>query len=455
MEYKVLGLDVSKDNVCCHVLENYPAGGLGNYWRKSAKNAAEFYPRFYSNPKGDRQKSLWDFVEFIKEHKPNLAVLEPTGVHYSRIFYQILKTEGVTVKWVGHMELKRYREGKNLPGHGKNDAVDALAMAAYPFDPEHLQDDGTLNERYFLLSQPEPVMELRELVQQLEHLARVQSPIINYARQRLTHEFPEAAFSKASSSKYVPAIWGFLGDMPEHSSKSGLTLIRKKYADSIVHDYGLEIDPITKCHARWLTELCLEENRIEQQVIELLRREEFLPYMEVFDLFGFGLRIGTRLLTRCYPFESFLLPDGKEWIDREHREVKRVDKSYNKGTIEVEFKPGDVKVTKKNRSRDAFKMRLGQGTIMESSGDGWIEKAGGSAICRQSLYLHVLTRIESSKGNLPENEINQRLIAYRDDLKSQVDGQGKPTLRGKHIQAKIMSKVVNMLYSELLKRFKQ
>ncbi|CUR32965.1 MULTISPECIES: hypothetical protein [Planktothrix] len=35
------------------------------------------------------------------------------------------------------MELKRYREGKNLPGHGKNDAVDALAMAAYPFDPEH------------------------------------------------------------------------------------------------------------------------------------------------------------------------------------------------------------------------------------------------------------------------------------------------------------------------------
>lgn len=246
-----------------------------------------------------------------------------------------------------------------------------------------------------------------------------------------------------------------MGDVPQHSSKSGLTLIRKKYADSIAHHYGIDIDPITKCHARWLAEISLEESRIEHQVIELLKREEFSPYIEVFEMFGFGLRTSARLLTRCYPFESFLLPDCKEWIDREYREVKKLDKSYNKGTVEVEFSPGDVKVTKKNRSRDAFKMRLGQGTILESSGDGWIEKSSGSAICRESIYLHVLTKIETSKNNLPDNPINQTLIAYRDNLKSQIDGQGKPVLRGKHIQAKLMSKVVNLLYSELLKRFKR
>lgn len=67
----------------------------------------------------------------------------------------------------------------------------------------------------------------------------------------------------------------------------------------------------------------------------------------------------------------------------------------------------------------------------------------------------MLTRVEPVKGSLPDNEISQCLLAYRDHLKSQVDGQGKPTLRGKHIQAKLMSKVVNLLYSELLKRFKR
>ena len=69
--------------------------------------------------------------------------------------------------------------------------------------------------------------------------------------------------------------------------------------------------------------------------------------------------------------------------------------------------------------------------------------------------MSAIALLSSSNGNVPDNEINQCLIADRDDLKSQVDGQGKPTLRGKHIQVKLTSKVVNMLYIELLKRFKQ
>ncbi|WP_302480969.1 hypothetical protein [Nostoc sp. TCL240-02] len=37
----------------------------------------------------------------------------------------------------------------------------------------------------------------------------------------------------------------------------------------------------------------------------MLAQTAFKPYMSVFDKFGFGLRVRSRLLTRIYPFESF------------------------------------------------------------------------------------------------------------------------------------------------------
>ncbi|MHC5833855.1 MAG: IS110 family transposase, partial [Nostoc sp.] len=88
-------------------------------------------------------------------------------------------------------ELRRYRGGKNLPN--KSDPADALAMAAYGHDPDHHLENGELNLRYFLMHRPEPIDELRDLCQQLEHLNRVQSPIVNYARQLLAWQFPEVA----------------------------------------------------------------------------------------------------------------------------------------------------------------------------------------------------------------------------------------------------------------------
>jgi hypothetical protein len=72
-------------------------------------------------------------------------------------------------------------------------------MAAYPLDVEHHTEDGELNLRYFLMHRPDPIDELRELCQQLEHLNRVQSPIINYARQMLAWQLREVAHLKVSN----------------------------------------------------------------------------------------------------------------------------------------------------------------------------------------------------------------------------------------------------------------
>jgi hypothetical protein len=38
--------------------------------------------------------------------------------------------------------------------------------------------------------------------------------------------------------------------------------------------------------------------------------------------------------------------------------------------------PGDIKRVKRNRSRDAFKMRLGMATVLEQSGNDLVEKPG-------------------------------------------------------------------------------
>ncbi|MEH2243395.1 MAG: hypothetical protein V7K85_11815 [Nostoc sp.] len=56
------------------------------------------------------------------------------------------------------------------------------------------------------------IVKIRELVLRLAHLNRVQSPIINRARQDLAWQFPEVALvrSRRSESGEVPLLWGWL-----------------------------------------------------------------------------------------------------------------------------------------------------------------------------------------------------------------------------------------------------
>ncbi len=349
---------------------------------------------------------------------------------------------------MGHVELRRYRGGKNLPN--KSDPADALAMAAYGHDPDHRLETGDLNLRYFLMHRPEPIDELRDLCQQLEHLNRVQSPIVNYARQLLAWQFPEVAHTKSASTKpgFLPPLWGWLAKRLE-ISPAAKTRIENQYKISIVKDYGIEIDPILELHAEWMCDISLFEQRLESRISEMLSEKAFKPYMSVFDEFGFGLRVRSRLLTRIYPFESFLGINGKAVIEYEVREVKKTEREHKNGETTVRRLAGDTKRIKRNRSRDTFKMRLGMGTVLEQSGDGLVEKPSGSSLCRISLWQYVLTGVET--GRLPENELTKELINYRDSLKANVTEQGEKLLGGKHIQGKLMSKVVNLLFHELCK----
>jgi hypothetical protein len=221
------------------------------------------------------------------------------------------------------------------------------------------------------------------------------------------------------------------------------------YKKSIAREYGIEIDPILELHADWLCDIALYEQRLEAKIAEILTQPMFAPYMQVFNKFGFGLRVRARLLTRIYPFESFLGVDGKPVIQYEVREVKKTERDRKNGETHVKRLAGETKRIKRNRSRDTFKMRLGMGTTLEQSGDGLIEKASGSSLCRISLWQYTLTGVET--GRLPKNQLTEELIYRRDTLKANVSEQGEKLLGGKHIQGKLMSKVTNLLFVELCK----
>ncbi|MHC5821357.1 MAG: IS110 family transposase [Nostoc sp.] len=443
-----LGVDVSKSSVTCHILIQYPVGGLKTYWQKTRTKASTLFPSFYSSPNPKRnQKSAFDFADYVRDSRVDVAILEPTGNHYSRVWAQILESLGIKILWVGHIELRRYRGGKNLPN--KSDEADALAMAAYPQDQENYLESGELNERQFLMHRPEPIDHLRELVQQLEHLNRVQSPIINYTRQMLAWQFPEKAHSKTESTKpgNVPPLWGWLAQRELEVHPPSYKSLTKKYQKSIAVLLGLEIDPIVRLHADWLCDIDIEEQRLEAKLKPKVLDEQFQIYNQIFDQFNFGLRIRARLLSRIYPFEAFLT-NGKQLIEREVREVKKKQVSRENGKSVVKFLPGDIKRVKRNRSRDAFKLRLGMGTVLEQSGDKLVEVGSGSALCRMTFWQYVITKIEID-GRLPKNPIGEEIALYRDTLKNKVDASGKQLLNGKHLQNKLMSKVANILFREL------
>ena len=65
----------------------------------------------------------------ILDLNADVAIMEPTGVNYSRLWSTHLVRQGVKVLMVSHNRLARYRQHLDLPD--KSDESDALALAMY------------------------------------------------------------------------------------------------------------------------------------------------------------------------------------------------------------------------------------------------------------------------------------------------------------------------------------
>lgn len=389
---KIIGLDVSKSSVCGCVLTEKPTDLRHFYY------GYKFY-NFGAN-KNDLNKLL--------ELSPDIAILEPTGTNYSRIWCEHLSRNGIKVLLVGHKELRHYRAHQlNLPD--KDDSADALALACYWFDY------GQSPSR-FIRSYNTDTSRVRELVLKLEHLNRAQSPIINRLRQDLAWQFPEVALvqSKRGINGDVPMLWGWMCYQRESSRYDRI------YRESI----GLGLEQSTRDRAAIICSLQMQEMDIENELSLILRSPQFIRYLEVFEKFGFGFRLSAIILAYIYPIENFLI-DGKPEV--------RFHRGKNSG-----------KPTKRHLSLRRFQKILGLAPSMEASGDKKAVKTNnGSRLCRKALWQWVFTALEVKKRRQANNPITSALCAFLDAEKA----AGKPI---RLIRCRVAAKAVKMLFRELV-----
>ncbi|WKT85474.1 MULTISPECIES: transposase [unclassified Thermosynechococcus] len=341
-------------------------------------------------------------IDTLLNLEPTHAVLEPTGIHYARLWADYLHHAGVKVLWVGHSQLCATRKAYRLPG--KNDQADALALACYGLahlgEPEYFLRFDLWSEAY----------EIRQYCLEIQHLERRTVPIKNRLRQQLSHEWPEIAEVKTKG-----ALWKFLAgrDLPKAA--------RTRYSHLAANSVGFGCSEFTRFQADQLCDIEDQIKAIEQKLVALTGKPEFHKYRAVLSQFGFGPRIEGLLLAHIYPFENFLGPNNREII---------------------EFVSRDRRRTKRNRSLKSFKLFLGFGLVEDSSGksEGWVP--GGSQLCRNAIWQHIFTKIEP-KGSRPKSAIGQELGRYCDSLKAS-------RLNPKLVRSKVGVKLVEKLYQALL-----
>lgn len=393
---RILGLDVSKSSVSACLLLEKPEDPRQFYYE------CPFF-KLSVNAKG---------IQDLLALNADIALLEPTGTNYSKLWGTHLARSGVEVRLVGHKELRNYR-ANHLALPDKDDDADALALACYYFDYQK-------EPRRFVQIRDREIVRIRELVLRLAHLNRVQSPIMNRARQDLAWQFPEVALVKSRRGELgeVPLLWGWLAGIRKSTRYDRL------YSETV----GLGITDTVREHALRICDLQREEHVIEAELRELLADSRFDHYRTVFKNFGFGDRLSSVIISQIYPIEGFLGADGKPEV--------RIRQGRN-----------SKKPTKRHLSLRRFQKALGAAPSLEASGDSRKAKVvGGSDLCRKSLWQWVFTRIEPKRSRL-KNDIGKTLGEQLDTEKA----AGRPV---KLVRNRIAAKGAKLLFRELVKGLK-
>ncbi|MEG5048035.1 IS110 family transposase [Microcoleus sp. B4-C1] len=396
---QIIGLDISKASVSCCLIS------------EKIDEPREFYYRYNFHKFAATAHGINELLALIGselDRENTIAIMEPTGINYQILWGTQLARAGVEVRLVGHKELRSFRE-HHLGLPDKDDDADALALAIYGWD--YID-----TPRRFVQTRDRTIVQIRRLVLRLAHLNRVQSPIINRARQDLAWQFPEAALIKSlRSGEKVPLLWGWL--CGERQSVKYDLLLEKSI--------GLGITDELRKHAARICDLQREEMVLDFELSKLVSEPQFLPYRKVFARFGFGRRVEALLLSQIFPFENYLAADGKPDI--------KIRKGRRSG-----------KPTKRHLSLRRFCKALGYAPSQESSGDLQKSKVvGGSDLCRRALWQWIFTRVEVKRARMG-NDIGDRLGEIMDEEKA----SGRPV---RLVRSRVAAKAVKLLFKELVR----
>ena len=335
---KFAGIDVSKSSVCACVFdETGVPDDLEKYWRN---NEGLKYP---ADKTGLAALLRLDF---------DVAVMEPTGGHYSKIWAHHLAAAGREVRWVAHDTIHAFRKSHRLPS--KQDWSDAIALSAYGVRwaklPRRFVDNSGGR--------------LRELSHELVFLRNRRIPVINRLRQQLAHEWPEIATTTIWPSKYG-------GNKQSKIVKAIATgvyspALEKSRAATI----GLPVSATSRRLAQMLLNFAEIEEALEIEVSEVLQEPDIEPYSAILGRWGMGERSQAVILSRVLPLERLLGPDGRPVVERV-----------------------GPKRSKRKRSLNSFKLLCGLGMVQYQSGDFDGLIPGGSTDARTALWQWVKTAI--------------------------------------------------------------
>jgi len=390
---RVLGLDICKSSVVACLLTQKPAQP------REAYHSLEFF-KLNADAAGIKQ---------LLALKPDVALMEPTGINYQRLWGIQLAKVGVEVRLVSNNKLPSYRKTLDLPD--KDDDADALALACYYFDYQHLP-------RRFLQVRDAVTVRVRELCLRLCHYNRVQSPIINRLRQDLAWQFPEVMNVKSAigaDDNLPPLLWGSIAGERNSSRYDRL------------YDLSVGSGLTDECRfaAKMYCDLALQERLIETELANLIKTDmRFLPYRKVFARFGFGVRTQGIILSQIFPIQNYFGADNKPEI------------ATTRGR-------NSKKATKKRRSEARFMKSLGVAPVRQWSGDERKKTSqSGSDVCRKALWQWIFTRIEPQR-NRPPNATVDKLVAYFVEAKSQ-----KQPIR--LVRSRLAAKAARALWRELV-----
>jgi len=394
----IVGVEVGKTSVVCCCLD---VGQVPSDYREFARSYTP--QQLLPNLSG-----LQTLLELGDTY-----IIEPTG-DYSKIWIDSLRANEKQVLRVNPKRVKALKEYHGV--FSKTDRYDGAFLALY--GAENLN-----NPTAFLSDYAE---DLRELVLKRDFLGRMAGNHQRRLWQLLSREWPECcrnaqgkkpAQNRAFLNPEPGGLWRFIAD----EDYPRRILRERSYQASI----GCGLSELSRTLATQICELERKQYGLELEIVELLKSPQFDRYHKILDLFGFGDVTRAAILNRIYPFERFLGPDGKP--------------------IRTKAPSKNNRLHRRDKSLNAFRLSLGNGTKVYQSGQLQLKKAAGPKYARTALYLHIRTRVVI-QGGLTKGQSNlpKYLILYRKLY------QDLPPMPINKAISKIQSKCVKDLYRELL-----